>query len=1265
MFISALDKLHEDAGRPTAAHLSSAIHRIRRYTIAEKTIQGWLGENGATRRIPRAGIEFEYFIDYLLEKAGTPPHKRPAAMANFKRLLRNATRVRRSKKAWAGPVAPSLYLAQVREYLAPPGGLRSRGDELEMLADFCRRGDQPYLWIQGAPWAGKTALLSWFVSNPPPDLTVIGFFVTNRLADQRDHTAFTTAVLDQLAVLLPDYRARIHTEAVYRDGLRAELLTLAADREAAAGRRLVLVVDGLDEDHGRPPIVSLLPARPGDDLRVVVASRHGPRLPIADGHPLAAASRYQLTDSEYAAGIRDLAILELDSLLNGPDHHRDLLALITVANGLTIGELEELTDLAPYEIHPLLDGVTGRSFRAFTSTDGHDHADPVYALAHESLFEIAQRRLGTRLLAASRDRLHAWAQDYRAKHWPPDTPEYLLRGYFSMLHATDDVARMVACATDLARRDRLFDLFSGDAAALTEIIRTQDVIAAHEHPDVIAMLRLAIHRDHLTNQSKSIPPHLPAVWALLGQVNRAEAIARSIPDRYVQASALVSLVEIVARAGDLNRALAIADSLTGLPAWEASVLASVAGAAGRAGGLDRAATLIARAETIADSITDHYEQARALASVAEAAVAAGDHDRAATLIARAETIARSITDRYGQASALVSLVEAVARAGDLNRAEDVADSITDPERQARALVLLVEAVANAGDLNRAAAIADFITDRYWHAKGLASAAGAVARAGDLDRAAALIARAETIADSITKPELKAWALMSVAEAAAKADDFDRAGALIARAETIARSIPAGSSLMLDQQARVLVSVAEAAAKVGDLDRAETIANSITVFEQQVWALASVAEVLAREGDFDRAGALIARAETIARSIPDPFQQQRAVHALVLVADAVTDAGDLDGAGALIARAETLARSITSPEDQATAMVWVAKAVAKAADFDRAEAIASSIADLYVQAWALKAVGEVVASAGDFDRADSLIARAEAVARSLAHSLTQQDRYQRARALEWSARAAAEALDLDRAEAAAKAGDLDRAETLADSIPDSERQAKVLVSMAEAVARADDVDRVGALTLRAEAIAHSIRSTRPFIRDRFEQARAVRILALVADAMATVGDVDQAGNMIGRAEAIADSIPDADQQAGALVSVAEAVATVGDVDRAGALIVRAETIAHSITNPYTQARVLVSVAEAAAQLGDLDRAETIANSIDFVTTPEEHVRALLAVTATQDPRRRAHAVAQALRIADWHLPIRQLIEIAPDARHAVIAEFDAVTRLDAS
>lgn len=91
----------------------------------------------------------------------------------------------------------SLYPAQVRELIAPIGGLIDREDELAMLTRFCE-GQDRYLWIRADPWAGKSALLSSFLLDldPQPGVTVVGFFITARLADQNDHRAFTDAVLD-------------------------------------------------------------------------------------------------------------------------------------------------------------------------------------------------------------------------------------------------------------------------------------------------------------------------------------------------------------------------------------------------------------------------------------------------------------------------------------------------------------------------------------------------------------------------------------------------------------------------------------------------------------------------------------------------------------------------------------------------------------------------------------------------------------------------------------------------------------------------------------------------------------------------------------------------------------------------------------------------------------------------------------------------------------------------------------------------------------
>jgi hypothetical protein len=107
---------------------------------------------------------------------------------------------------------------------------------------------------------------------------VISFFVTARYTAQADSAAFTDGLLDQLAAIVSDQIPPV-TSAAARDRLRRQLLGEAAARAVKAGRRLVLVVDGLDEDSGSlpgsglPSIAACPPKRPPDGLRVIVAGR--------------------------------------------------------------------------------------------------------------------------------------------------------------------------------------------------------------------------------------------------------------------------------------------------------------------------------------------------------------------------------------------------------------------------------------------------------------------------------------------------------------------------------------------------------------------------------------------------------------------------------------------------------------------------------------------------------------------------------------------------------------------------------------------------------------------------------------------------------------------------------------------------------------------------------------------------------------------------------------------------------------------------------
>src|SRR6201993_1050744 len=87
-----------------------------------------------------------------------------------------------------------------------------------------------------------------------------------------------------------------------------------------AGGRLVLVVDGLDEDRGvttgpgAHSIAGLLPASPPNGMRVIVAGRPNPPIPddVPDWHPLRdPAIIRSLRTSPYARDVQRLGRQEL------------------------------------------------------------------------------------------------------------------------------------------------------------------------------------------------------------------------------------------------------------------------------------------------------------------------------------------------------------------------------------------------------------------------------------------------------------------------------------------------------------------------------------------------------------------------------------------------------------------------------------------------------------------------------------------------------------------------------------------------------------------------------------------------------------------------------------------------------------------------------------------------------------------------------------------------------------------------------------------
>ncbi|MGW4356258.1 caspase, EACC1-associated type [Nocardia sp. NPDC004582] len=608
-------------------------------------------------------------------------------------LAANAGWTGRTESATLPATGDTPYRATIRD-IAPAEGLSDREAELAELADFCA-GDESYLWWRAGPWAGKTALMAWFALNPPPRVRVVAFFITSRMADQDDHRAFTDAVVEQLSALLPDQAATVAGATGSRDGLRRHLLALAAERAAEAGQRIVLLVDGLDEDRGRTSIASLLPKNPGPGLRVLVSGRPNPGLPldVPASHPLRHCRRRELGPSAKAFDIRDAAQLELRGILERSDADQQILGLVTAARGLTSTELEDLTGWPPFRIETILSGVTGRTFRTRTSRFG---SDQVYLLAHETLQREAEATLGRALLVEYRNRFHAWAERFRDRGWPVETPTYLLTRYFSMLRRHGDMVRMTELALDTARHDRLLLLSGSDQIARTEIATVTGVWLEQRDPDLVAVGELALRRHRLTRRGRDIPAKLPAALADLGELVRARSLADGLLDPHRRLRARIGVAATQFRRDDPRHNRAVVDSLR---ESETSVVPDADLV--RLVGALIAVPDIENAELLAAEITTPVERVRILAQLIPAWRSLGRHqaiEAAKTEIDRHVVWARSAE----RDEVLRPAVRAYAALDDHDRVDELSGAAESAGVRVVARAAIARSLAARGDAESAA-----------------------------------------------------------------------------------------------------------------------------------------------------------------------------------------------------------------------------------------------------------------------------------------------------------------------------------------------------------------------------------------------------------------------------------------------------------------------------------------------------------------------------------------------------------------------------------
>lgn len=457
------------------------------------------------------------------------------------------------------PMARSAYREQVRRIA--PSELIDRDHELSDLAAFCTADSGPaYAWWRAGAWAGKTALMSWFALHPPQGVRVVPFFVTARLGAHDDATAYVDIVGEQLAELAGE-GLPAHLTVATREAHLLRLYGAAARACATRGERLVLLVDGLDEDRGvttgpdAHSIAGLLPQHPEAGMRVVVAGRLHPPLPpdVPERHPLRDPTVVrELAVSAHAQAIRVEAERELKRLLHRPGLAYNLLAFVTAAEGsLTADDLAHLTGATPYEVTDLLRTMVGRTFA--TRADG-------YLLAHEELRVQAEEMIGAREVTRRRELLQEWADEYAARGWPDGTPGYLLRSHFLVLRRCGDLDRMLRYALDPVRHDRMLAVTGGDATALREIRLVWEWVTDAGQPvDLLTLLRLAMRRTDLLERNTWITAEFALAWAELGEYDRAEAMARTQRHPERRAECLAQVARTLAIGGKEARARTLLD----------------------------------------------------------------------------------------------------------------------------------------------------------------------------------------------------------------------------------------------------------------------------------------------------------------------------------------------------------------------------------------------------------------------------------------------------------------------------------------------------------------------------------------------------------------------------------------------------------------------------------------------------------------------------------------------------------------------------------
>jgi hypothetical protein len=327
-----------------------------------------------------------------------------------------------------------------------------------------------------------------------------------------------------------------------------------------------------------------------------------------------------------------------------------------------------------------------------------------------------------------------------------------------------------------------------------------------------------------------------------GNIQRAVALSRQIPDAKYQSSVLSTVSEKQAQRGAFDRAMQTASIIPDKD-WRAAAFSSLATWQAKSGD-------VKGAQATARTLVDSAVRSRVLNRIAITIVRFHPWESARSTLSM-------IPNQSEKSAALGDIAASVARKGRFHSADRLLGLISNGNDKKRALHKMIEAQARLNEIATAKRTATHLVDDADQDKAMKTISYAQARRGDFAGAMATAAQ-------INDFQIENAAISAIATTQALKRD-----AIGSRAT--ARRI---SNKVLKENTLRDIAIMEA--RIGDLADAQQTAHMIGLSEPRAAALTGVATYLARSGEGNRALANLLEASSAAGMIENQKSRDAAL-----------------------------------------------------------------------------------------------------------------------------------------------------------------------------------------------------------------------------------------------------------------------------------------------------------------------------------------------------------------------------------------------------